>query len=137
MRYAPFLCILMTAAAAAGQPVKPEGKARLTRPVMCATVEADKILAHLEVFPPDNPWNQDVSRWPLHPNSRRIIATIGVNKPLRHNRDMAFVLVPRNQPPVPVKVALYPGESDHGPFPVPDNLPIEGWPVNYQGMGAR
>src|SRR5207253_11146215 len=25
----------------------------------------------------------------------------------------------------------YAGESDRGPFPVPDNVPIEGWPVNY------
>ena len=105
----------------------------LTRPVSCGTVEADKILTRLQVFPPDNPWNQDVSRWPLHPNSRAIVAAIGANKPFRHNRDMGFVLVPSSQTPIPVRVVLYPRESDQGPFPVPDNLPIEGWPVNYQG----
>jgi hypothetical protein len=33
---------------------------------------------------------------------------------------------------VSVKIVGYPGESDKGPFPVPDVLPIEGWPANYQ-----
>jgi hypothetical protein len=28
-----------------------------------------------------------------------------------------------------VKLTQYPGESDKGPFPVPDNAPIEGWPM--------
>jgi hypothetical protein len=30
---------------------------------------------------------------------------------------------------VPVKLTGYPDESDTGPYPVPDNAPIEGWPV--------
>jgi hypothetical protein len=33
---------------------------------------------------------------------------------------------------VPVKINGYPGESDPGPYPVPDNLPIEGWPSGYR-----
>ena len=32
---------------------------------------------------------------------------------------------------VNVQIVAYPGESDKGPFPVPDNIPLEGWPVNY------
>ncbi len=28
-----------------------------------------RILAALQVFPPDNPWNQDISGLPLHPDS--------------------------------------------------------------------
>ena len=35
-----------------------------------------------------------------------------------------------------MKIAAYPDESDQGPFPVPDNLPIEGWPVNYRGKNV-
>src|SRR5437588_382466 len=27
--------------------------------------------------------------------------------------------------------AAIPDESDKGPFPIPDNVPIEGWPANY------
>jgi hypothetical protein len=104
----------------------------ITRPVLFNTPEADKILAALQVFPADNPWNQDVSRWPVHPNSRNIIASIGADKPFRHNLDMSFVLVPPDQKRVPVAITMYPNESDKGPFPVPDNMPIEGWPAGYQ-----
>jgi hypothetical protein len=68
----------------------------------------------------------------LHPNSRNLIASIGVEKPLRYNPDMAFVLVPRDQPRVPVTITGYPGESDPGPYPVPANLPIEGWPSSFR-----
>jgi hypothetical protein len=105
----------------------------IREPVTFDTAEADRILAALQVFPPDNPWNQDVSRRGVHPNSHAVIASIGANKPLRANRDMGFVLVPADQKRLPVTIAAYPGESDRGPFPVPDNVPIEGWPVGYQG----
>ena len=100
----------------------------ITAPIPFNTPQADAILSALEVFPLDNPFNQDVSAWPLHPRSRAIVATIGTTKPLRYNPDMGFVLVPPGQPHVPVKIVEYSGESDRGPFPVPDNVPIEGWP---------
>jgi hypothetical protein len=105
---------------------------RLDKPVPFDTPEADAALSALEVFPPDNPWNLDVSAWPLHPNSKKIVASIGAGKPLRYNPDMGFVLVPPGQKKVDVKIVAYPGESDKGPFPVPENTPIEGWPVHYQ-----
>jgi hypothetical protein len=44
---------------------------------------------------------------------------------------MAFVLVPPDQKKIDLKVVAYPDESDKGPFPIPDNVPIEGWPANY------
>ena len=99
---------------------------------MFDTPEADGILSALEVYPPDNPWNELVSDWPVHPNSRNIVASVGNEKPLRYNPDMGFVLVPPTQPRVAVKLAGYPGESDPGPYPVPENVPIEGWPAGYQ-----
>lgn len=103
----------------------------VTEPVMFNTPAADAILAALEVFPPDNPWNQLVTDWPVAPNSRAIVASIGDAKPLRVNSDMAFILVPPGQPTVDVKITEYPGESDPGPFPVPPNTPIEGWPADF------
>jgi hypothetical protein len=103
----------------------------LDKPVPFDTPQADAILAALEVFPPDNPWNTPVADWPLHPKSREIVASIGVDKPLRYNPDMAFVLVPPNQKKVEVKLTEYPDESDPGPYPVPDDVPIEGWPAHY------
>ena len=108
----------------------------ITKPVLSCTPEADAICSALEVFPADNPWNQIVSDWPLHPNSKNIIASIGEQKPLRYNADMAFVLVPPDQPRIDVKIVDYPGESDKGPFPVPDNTPIEGWPGYYQRQAS-
>jgi hypothetical protein len=38
----------------------------VTQPVMFNTPKADKILAALQVFPPDNPWNEDISKRPVH-----------------------------------------------------------------------
>jgi hypothetical protein len=109
----------------------------VTQPVLFNTPQADEILSALEVFPPENAFNQVIENWPLHTNSQRIVASIGRDKPLRYNTDMGFVLVPPDQPRVPVRIVQCPGESDPGPFPVPDNIPIEGWPVSYgRGNGT-
>ena len=101
----------------------------ITKPTLFNTPEADAILGGLEVFPPDSAWNQMVSGWPVHPNSRNIVASIGNNKPLRYNPDMAFILVSPDQRRVEVKITEYAAESDKGPYPVPDRVPIEGWPA--------
>lgn len=121
------LCVSSAYAAERATPKVPP----ITRPVMFDTPEADKILEALQVFPPDNPWNTDVSNWPVHPNSKNIVASIGSEKPFRYNTDMGFVLVPPNQKRVEVKLVSYPDESDKGPYPVPDSMPIEGWPASF------
>lgn len=121
----------------AGKKVRSAGpKITITRPIPFNTPEADKILETLQIFPANNPWNQDCSKWPVHANSRNIVASIGNDKPLRHNRDMGFIFVPPNQKRVAVKIVAYPDESDKGPFPVPDEMPIEGWPAEYQGKNV-
>ena len=66
-------------ALAAERPRPPMPK--ITAPVMFDTPEADAILAALQVFPPDNPWNQDVSRLPVHPDSAMIVAASGPTSP--------------------------------------------------------
>jgi hypothetical protein len=106
---------------------------KIDKPVLFDTPEADAILSALEVFPPDNPWNLGIEDWPLHPNSKNIIASIGANKPFRYNPDMGFVLVPPDLKKVDVKLREYNAESDKGPYPVPDNTPVEGWPASYKG----
>ena len=98
---------------------------------MFDTPEADRILAGLQVFPPDNPWNEDISTRPVAPDSAAIIASIGAEKSLGYNLDMNFVIVPPDQPLIPVRVTMYPAESDPGPFPVPSNAPIENWPMAH------
>lgn len=104
---------------------------KVEKPISFDTPEADAICAALEVFPPDNPWNAVVTDWPVHPNSKAIVASIGSNKPLRANADMGFVLVPPGQTKIDVKLVGYPDESDKGPYPLPDGVPIEGWPADY------
>src|SRR5262245_16882048 len=76
----------------------------IKKPVMFDTAEADKILEALQVFPPDNPWNEDVSKWPVHANSKNIVNSIGADKPFRYNPDMAFILVPPGQKKLDLKV---------------------------------
>ncbi len=108
----------------------------ITKPVLFNTPEADRILSALQVLPPDSPWNQDVSGLPVAANSAKLIATIGADKQLRYNQDMCFILVPPDQPKVPVKLGTYDDESDPGPYPVPDNTPVEDWPVNKKSLEA-
>src|SRR5438034_6470595 len=91
-------------------------------PIMFDTPEADAICSALAVFPPDNPWNLVVEDWPLHPNSKSIIASIGAEKPFRYNDDMNFILVPPDQKKIDFKLVSYAAESDKGPYPVPDNI---------------
>ena len=104
----------------------------ITQPVMFNTPEADRIVGALQVFPPDNAWNEDISQWPVHSNSKNIVESIGGEKPLRYNPDMAYIIVPRDQKRVSVKLISYADESDVAPFPIPDSLPIEGWPAFYK-----
>lgn len=106
----------------------------LTEPVLFHTPAADRILSRLQVFPPNNPWNEDISARPVHPRSGDIVARIGADKPLRTNRDMGFVLVPTHQPPVEVRITGYADESDPGPFPIPANAPIENWPLSGESL---
>src|SRR5947199_10252033 len=80
----------------------------LQHPVLFNTSEADRILAKLRVFPSDNAWNRDISALPVHRNSAAIIASIGPEKRLGYNLDMNFVLVPPDQPRLPVKIVGYP-----------------------------
>ena len=110
---------------------------QITQPVMFNTPAADQILSALQVFPPDNPWNEDISKRSLHPNSKNLVASVGLEKPLAYNLDMAFILVPPDQKRVPVKINGYPDESDPGPYPVPDDAPIEGWPLNGKPLDVH
>ena len=108
----------------------------ISGPVMFNTPEADDILSRLRVFPPDNPWNEDISQLPVLENSDRMIELIGPDKSIAYNLDMSFILVPGDQPKVPARIYSYPDESDPGPYPIPDNAPIENWPLDGRTLEA-
>jgi hypothetical protein len=87
-------------------------------------------------FPADNPWNRDVSRDPVDPNSDAIVASIGLDKRLHPDfgtvwqgapSGIPYVVVDSRQPRVPVRFE-YADESDPGPYPIPPDAPIEGGP---------
>lgn len=105
----------------------------VTNAVLFNTPEADAILSAMQIMPTTNPWNEDISRRPLLPNSDAMIAQISADlsasrRTLRAFQEMNFVLVPDSQPLVPVGFLDYPDESDPGPYLIPSNLPIETWP---------
>jgi hypothetical protein len=85
-------------------------------------------------FPDNNPWNQDISKAPVDPNSATLIASIGLDKPLHPDfgttwrglpAGIPYIVVAGAQQKVPVKFE-YAAESDPGPYPIPSNAPIEG-----------
>ena len=84
-------------------------------------------------FPADNPWNVDVSREPVDPNSATLIASCGLRN-LHPDfgttwngapNGIPYVLVRGTQARVPVTFD-YDDESDPGPYPIPADAPIEG-----------
>jgi hypothetical protein len=90
-----------------------------------------------QLFPSDNPWNQDISNEPVDPNSANLIASIGLSTSIHPDfgtvyngapNGIPYVVVSGSQPKVPINFTAYGDESDPGPYPVPANAPIEGGP---------
>lgn len=94
-----------------------------------------------QVFPADNPWNQDILNAPVDPNSERLIAAIGYDDRLHPDfgtfyrgapNGIPYVVVSGSQPMVKINLTNYAHQSDPGPYPVPRDAPIEGGP-NSEG----
>jgi hypothetical protein len=117
----------------------------LTNAILFNTTNADAVVSAMQIFPVTSPWNEDISRRPVLTNSDAMIAQISADllpsrRTLRLFQEMNFVLAPDNQPLVPIQFVDYPDESDlnggvspYGPWPIPANLPIEGWPTQTSG----
>jgi hypothetical protein len=85
------------------------------------------------IFPADNPWNTDISAYPVHARSAAWVSSIGGGNlhpdfgtfwdggPI----GIPYVEVPAGQPGVSVTFD-YDDESDHAPYPIPRDAPIEG-----------
>src|SRR5437868_3827415 len=65
---------------------------KFTAPILFNTPEADAVLGSMQIFPKDNPWNEDVTKLPVHKDSEKMIAQIGKDKKLAYNLDMGFIL---------------------------------------------
>lgn len=84
------------------------------------------------MFPPSNPWNENVSKLPVNPNSAAYIASIDSTKQFLHpdfgsnpTYGIPYTVVPKSQPFVPITFDAYGDESNPGPYPVPLNAPVE------------
>jgi hypothetical protein len=87
------------------------------------------------VFPKSNQWNKRVDRLPVHPRSRQLMGSIGLDAYLhpdfgsgRYNGapiGIPYRTVSKRQRRVPVSFD-YADESDRGRYPIPRNVPIEG-----------
>jgi hypothetical protein len=90
-----------------------------------------------QLFPSDNPWNEDISNSPVDPNSSNLIAGMGLTTSLHPDfgtvwngapNGIPYIVVAGNQTPVPIAFTAFGSQSDPGPYPVPANAPIEGGP---------
>ncbi|WP_246066892.1 stalk domain-containing protein [Paenibacillus koleovorans] len=97
----------------------------------------------LQVFPADNPWNMEISGLPVHPDSDKFIASIGLSTRLHADfgtvwdgapNGIPYTVVGGDQPKVNIAFTDYGDESDPGPYPIPADAPIEGGP---NGDGDR
>lgn len=116
--------VLFFSIAALAQESKPSGPILKTK------------LGEVEIFPADNPWNQDVSKLKVHSRSSAWIASVGSDKPLfpcfgadyqGAPNGIPYVVVEGNAPKQFVEFE-YPDESEKGPYPIPKNPLIEGGP---------
>jgi hypothetical protein len=118
----------------------------VTNSILFNTTNADAVLSALQIFPVTNPWNEDISQRATLPNSDAMMAQISTDllasrRTLRAFKEMNFVLVPDDQPTVPINFFDYPDESDldggtfpNGLYPIPTNMPVETWPSETGGL---
>jgi hypothetical protein len=113
--------------------------AQQARPVATG-VNAD--LGGIRLLPPDSPWHRDISKAAIDPRSAKILARVGLDKPVHADFGtqwegapigIPYIVVTKAQRKVPVTFT-YADESDPGPYPIPPSAPIEGGP---KGTGDR
>jgi len=85
-----------------------------------------------QVFPANNPLNEEIANAPVNPDSAAYVASIGLSAHLHPDfgtnpgYGIPYTVVGAGQAKVPIKFTKYRSESDPGPYPAPLNAPIEG-----------
>jgi hypothetical protein len=83
------------------------------------------VVDRCRVFPHDNHWNQRVDRLPVTSGSDRLVRRMGRAQRLFADFTIPYTVVTREQAKKRVRF-YYPRESDRDPYPIPDDVPIEG-----------
>jgi hypothetical protein len=101
-------------------------------PAPSGTAAAVPVIGSCRVFPANNPWNTDISRYPVDPNSNNYLTHMNAFTKHLHpdfgsnpTYGIPYITVPGTQARVPMSFT-YASESDPGPYPFPPNAPIEG-----------
>ncbi len=89
-------------------------------------------------LPTEAAWNQDISKAPVARNSAATIAYINAHGGDHLHPDFGspraygfpYAVVGAGQRTLPIHYTAYGDESDPGPFPVPNNAPVEGGNVS-------
>lgn len=107
-----------------------------------AALDVNADLEGRPFFPPDNPWNADISGASVDPRSDALIASMGRDGHLHPDfgtvyrgasNGIPYVVVDGGQKTAEVRFR-YADESDKDPYPIPEFPPIEGGP---DGKGDR
>jgi hypothetical protein len=100
-------------------------------------------LAGCPVFPASSVWNQPVNTLPVAADSAQLIASIGLTGSVHadfgsglydgQSIGIPYVVVNGKTTPKSRVKFDYADESDKGPYPIPSNVPIEGYPNSGNG----
>jgi hypothetical protein len=111
-----------------------------------ATASSSPTIAGCPVFPASNPWNQKVDALPVAANSAQLIASMGVGGSVHadfgnglYNGSrigIPYVVVHATSTPKSRVTFEYADESDKGLYPIPQNVPVEGYP-GHADQGDR
>lgn len=74
-----------------------------------------------QIFPNDNPWNTDISSYPVHPDSDKFLSRLNLTWRLQAFMIKPFNIVNSSQPKIPIYYTRYGRTSDPGPMPIPFN----------------
>ncbi len=96
------------------------------------SITGKTVLGGCQVFPANNPWNDNVSNLPVSPMSSTYIAAINATKQFLHpdfgsnpTYGIPYAVVSKSQPFIPITFSAYGDQSNPGPYPVPLNARVE------------
>ena len=121
----------LAGALALGASAAPAG-ARVARPRHARATAGVPSEGGCQVFPANNPLNEEIANAPVNPDSAAYVASIGLSAHLHPDfgtnpgYGIPYTVVGAGQAKVPIKFTKYRSESDPGPYPAPLNAPIEG-----------
>lgn len=115
-----------------GQRTVPPSPTKTLENSAVKSTNSSPIIAGCQVFPANNPWNQDISQVPVDVNTDKYIISINrggkflkPNFGFKAKYDITYIIVDSTQPKVPVQFK-YVDESDSDSYPIPPNLQIQG-----------